>query len=1335
MALSTNNTASNIPFFVENQILRADDLNALVSALMGELRQNRVYNIGVGIVNGLVPTVAANCTISVSEGFGISSDGYSFEVPACVFNYIRKADLTDCKFSKDECEQYKALVEGESLYWELKEFEEGNPEINIGNWRKITDFCAENVNDELPNYCLLYFRCETEERRTSCFNECEQKGADQFSETKALLVPESIYEEIFPPVGGGSGESIDIKIEENPLICRFGVTSDANPKCLNLCEINDWPSFYRSYHLVCQTAVQEIVAAYDEAHQQFNLKLSATATNPFANLQNWLDTTLLTNEYPTTPNIQVCADIQYLYTYFRELILAFEAFKAEADGLSIIGMDGDESGLLRCMFPKHLSLGRVNLNEPFVDTEACRTTRRLPDVFPETLERKELALALFDRMVALTNEANIYLSTRGNPNIPSDQEPLRITADIRRYPFLNSRALPFYYNAGILPSWKSPQSFHLNEGHFTPLDDNPLLFETEAYDFYRIEGHLGSELVGTTSDLERLRSCLNIAFDIQCVRLGSSFRPQDEFLHAQDLEDWFRNTRADIMCKLEEFQEFDPDKGYFFTDNLAEAEVLHESLSTYTSLISIEKPVFLMEEGGDCCSFYIENEDVYLEEFLSIYAAGVLNIEQFIQGTEGEYPRLDPNAGNHIRDAALRFHKRWQEARLQKQFNCFAHSHPGLEHQGGVPRGGTFVLVYKEMLDRISLENVVRPFLNNLDLTESQLENLSDEALIALAIEIGVDVDRFFRDEVVADFCLPYLCCGDQVIIRNEIKQVKGEITVVDTEVCFEPGATDNDPVAVGVSPPGGTLVATAVDGTSDTYTNAAAQVDVNLDALLSDAVFVDGKTTVELVYTLPGGGQVSSAVLVYKRPVLDCAIEEMIKQHTHDDKCILKGALAQFTLASAVQVSELAELYLEQNGVAVIVIKDENGQVNEAYLNADGNFEEFEYVLNDHDQMLTMVAKNGPCIAECPILLPPYCVDEAEYSRYYEINWDSEITTVIPNSVNNQDLINFTIPNDFGTDNAQAPFNTGFFAVQARPAGMNLEVAVEMVDNQFVPHDLAIYSIVPPPPPAEVNCNEDTRYYIVYDKKVAGTYLDTLDETDRPFSIEQLNELGEDESPPYETPEEDFRIRLRYRSNLAGCSDEPLNIMDFQMIQPTVDVPKKEEEKEKGQPEVEPDIESPETVQPINPEAANTLNQRKAALVERLNAVRDSGSGVANTAGFKRTTMFTMAPAELPQLSKEYAAALRPLLSSYSQTQDKQRKKEVGEVITVLNIAYLDKLAASPEAKPSDETLAAMENSFAKMKEAGISPGKIKRSWKASDLRKVMDKDKINAINRSIKG
>ncbi|NET31542.1 MAG: hypothetical protein F6K19_06020 [Cyanothece sp. SIO1E1] len=113
-------------------------------------------------------------------------------------------------------------------------------------------------------------------------------------------------------------------------------------------------------------------------------------------------------------------------------------------------------------------------------------------------------------------------------------------------------------------------------------------------------------------------------------------------------------------------------------------------------------------------------------------------------------------------DSALEAKPPRSESDDKHLFHHFANSHPGLEHLGGVPKGGTFILVYAELA---AAENASSDDAPNVDAT---------------------DIDT--TDLVVADFCLPYrylraptvtldplvFCENDEILYEFELEPAGG---------------------------------------------------------------------------------------------------------------------------------------------------------------------------------------------------------------------------------------------------------------------------------------------------------------------------------------------------------------------------------------------------------------------------------------------------------------------------------------------------------------------------------------------------------------------------------
>ncbi|VVN49414.1 hypothetical protein [Pseudomonas fluorescens] len=131
--------------------------------------------------------------------------------------------------------------------------------------------------------------------------------------------------------------------------------------------------------------------------------------------------------------------------------------------------------------------------------------------------------------------------------------------------------------------------------------------------------------------------------------------------------------------------------------------------------------------------------------------------------------------------------KRLKSMFEEMTFAGFARKHPGLEHKGGTPVGGTFVLLYagRDELDggmRIALEKL-RGGLGDVfaKLLKLNAPDLSAQASIKqlLASSKPRSDDQLDDFVVLGDFCLPYLCCDSDcsdTVVDRRINQGVGTL-------------------------------------------------------------------------------------------------------------------------------------------------------------------------------------------------------------------------------------------------------------------------------------------------------------------------------------------------------------------------------------------------------------------------------------------------------------------------------------------------------------------------------------------------------------------------------
>lgn len=122
-------------------------------------------------------------------------------------------------------------------------------------------------------------------------------------------------------------------------------------------------------------------------------------------------------------------------------------------------------------------------------------------------------------------------------------------------------------------------------------------------------------------------------------------------------------------------------------------------------------------------------------------------------------------------------------------FHKFAAYHPGLEPLGGVPKGGTFVLVY---VDRSELADNLLEIERNLALQTrgtALLTSLRFPPELSSTVQIQQEVMNR-ADIVVADFCLPYQCCSTTPTVSYVLAQPRPIVLLERSAFCRDDDAT-----------------------------------------------------------------------------------------------------------------------------------------------------------------------------------------------------------------------------------------------------------------------------------------------------------------------------------------------------------------------------------------------------------------------------------------------------------------------------------------------------------------------------------------------------------------
>jgi hypothetical protein len=136
----------------------------------------------------------------------------------------------------------------------------------------------------------------------------------------------------------------------------------------------------------------------------------------------------------------------------------------------------------------------------------------------------------------------------------------------------------------------------------------------------------------------------------------------------------------------------------------------------------------------------------------------------------------------------------------------YAKHHRGLDHLGGVPNGGTLVLVYTS--DLAVIENLIASDAALIQTSSQQVETIKLQAQFPLDRVLqgqkltSITSDRIDQNIVIADFCLPYLCCSPYSSLDYIVSKPKPFISLPKPVYC----EGDTNIYDFILDPPGGLL-------------------------------------------------------------------------------------------------------------------------------------------------------------------------------------------------------------------------------------------------------------------------------------------------------------------------------------------------------------------------------------------------------------------------------------------------------------------------------------------------------------------------------------------------
>ena len=564
---------NSYPVFEGNQVLTSSQLNQMVTYLDEQNRLTRVKLIGSGAVCGLelkLDTTTTPPLLNISKGLGVSSEGYLMSLGDCVINRYRPYQLPS-SFPYPPFVNPDTKLQDVSLY----ELISIDTDIEDGTTANFLNEPSGFLDDKVV---LLFMETVDSDLKSCLGRSCDDRGMNRTFTLRALLVNKTDLElKIIPRTCTPNG-TLNAKYELPKFIIR-------NPRFEpNTVQSTNYNEFSKNYvnQILGNGFISDFSPSNNTLYQSLFNALRQTYTdfagilapvyngnNPFAGLPNSTWTNFL-NQQSSGPRY---LGIQYFYDFIKELILAYNEFYDAAFGLM-----SECCPDMNC-FPKHLLLGEVIGGSTCVPSKYRNYFTPSPAVVENT-DALERLIMLHKRMVLMTQKFN--LSIINNPSttpVPPNTlgQALLITPSNEKRGPLGERAIPYYYRINeesSLGTLNENWSYRfikecLSRHGLKPLaygnqdvvqvrDQGPvvtpLFYDTDQYNFLRIEGAIRQDYIAVEQQLETFKTQFNLPFNFVTVRLsGQPFDDIKKRCNFDDIKTQYLMSRTklkDLSCSL-----------------------------------------------------------------------------------------------------------------------------------------------------------------------------------------------------------------------------------------------------------------------------------------------------------------------------------------------------------------------------------------------------------------------------------------------------------------------------------------------------------------------------------------------------------------------------------------------------------------------------------------------------------------------------------------------------------------------------------------------------------------------------------------------------------------
>ncbi len=528
--------------FVKDQVLTEVQLNEIIDVFEEQHRLTRTCLIGTGIVCGLGLNRNGN-TVTLSPGVAVTTDGDLLKIPASSFGYFIKYTPPDN--SHYDPFYYKAGGEEKmiTLYQLLSEEEKTA-------LKSDTVHLIEDLDTTLQNWvAILYLEYYLKNPERCTPTNCDNMGIRQVCKPKLLILSKGDMDKIVQKDAGEIiGDDLYLKYHEAYKKYFTFPVIRARRVILNKSNTLKSTTLSGAYFTAAKSGSTALSLAIKQLYSAFSFLIDKSASIPIDTLTAKLTTQLST----ATDTLQG----QYTYDFYKDVVAAYNELRELLYNVAF------ECCPNIYAFPKHIMLGEPNIacgpqppeyRHQFYPSPATSKNKELVHMATGMLERLKLLIENFS---------------------PESVDAIKITPTLDYDRPLGERAIPVYYNniPALAKEWNYSRtlkaeerlnlSYHADQ-YTAPVRDevlNPLDYEIDGSDFFRIEGHIGKVFSTALQSIDNIRSSKGVPFDLVALRLGdaklSDLNLDDFPCYFEDLNTILQAFQTEINCLLSEGSRF-----------------------------------------------------------------------------------------------------------------------------------------------------------------------------------------------------------------------------------------------------------------------------------------------------------------------------------------------------------------------------------------------------------------------------------------------------------------------------------------------------------------------------------------------------------------------------------------------------------------------------------------------------------------------------------------------------------------------------------------------------------------------------------------------------------